>query len=149
MVDAIGSVRLLALECEVSTWTVRAWLDGARAPSPPSQRRLNEIANRLGLRPPYAKWVSGVTRSDPASAIDDVSQRLSLALTRSERDFGFAHVVLQARVCAAAPLRPGLFAVKVTAEDGSAEYAICDLELRSLYRPAANLRELQRRFSRT
>ncbi len=147
IVDALGGIRLLAVECEVSTWTVRAWMDGTRAPSPLNERRLNGIAHRLRLRPPYPKWESGPRRNDPESPVENVAHRLRLALTRSERDFGFGHLVLQARVCAAAPLRPGLFAVKVTGKDGAVQYAICDFELRSLYRPAATLRELGRRFS--
>lgn len=139
---------MLAVECDVSTWTVRAWVEGTRSPTPLNQRRLNEIAHRLRLRPPYPKWESGQRRHEADSKLERVSHRLRLALTRSEREFGFGHLVFQARVCAAAPLGPGLFAVKVTAEDGSPEYAICDIELRALYRPAATLRELQRRFSR-
>ncbi|HEX8792826.1 MAG TPA: hypothetical protein VF765_17895 [Polyangiaceae bacterium] len=148
IVDALGGIRLVAVECNVSTWTVRAWIEGTRAPSPTSQRRLNAIAEDLGLRLPYPKWASGVRQRDPEARVENVSQRLRLELTRAERSFGFAHLVMQAHVCAAATLRPGLFAVKVVTDDGAAEYAICDDALRPLYRPAANLRELQRRFSR-
>ncbi len=148
MVDALGGVRLLAVECQVSTWPARAWLDGARAPSPNSQRRLNAIAQRLGMRPPYPKWESGVVRRESDASLEGAVHRLRLELTRAERAFGFAHLVMQARVCAAITLRPGLFAVKVTADERSAEYAICDHELRPLYRPAASLRELRRRFAR-
>ena len=54
MVLAIGGVRLLALECRVSTWTVRAWLSGERRPSPTNLRRLSELAWELDVPIPFA-----------------------------------------------------------------------------------------------
>jgi hypothetical protein len=54
MVLAIGGVRLLAVECRVSTWTVRAWLSGERRPSPTNLRRLSELARELQVPTPFA-----------------------------------------------------------------------------------------------
>ncbi len=144
--DAIGGIRLLAVECKLSTWTVRAWLDGSRAPSPTSQRRLNEIAEGLGLRPPYPQWETGLRRRTSESRLEEVIHRLTLRVTASERQFGFGYVELHGRVCIAARLRPGLFAVKIARAEGVDEYAICDEWLRPLYRSAGSLRDLRRRF---
>jgi hypothetical protein len=60
--DALGGCRVLAVECAVSPWTARAWLRGHRTPSPPNQRRLNVLAEELGLLLPYPHWETGVRR---------------------------------------------------------------------------------------
>lgn len=146
MADALGGIRLLAVQCDVSTWTVRAWIAGMRVPSPRSQRRLNAIAEDLGIRAPYSQWETGPRRRDEDPEFEQVVHRLRLQLTARERRFGFAHVALNARVCVVAEMRPGLFAVKVAAHDGSEEYALCDERLRPLYRPASSMQELRRRF---
>ena len=54
MVLTLGGVRLLALQCRVSTWTVRAWLSGERHPSPTNLRRLSELARELEVPTPFA-----------------------------------------------------------------------------------------------
>ncbi|HEY1697598.1 MAG TPA: helix-turn-helix transcriptional regulator [Polyangiaceae bacterium] len=55
ILEALGGTRRLARECEVSTWTVRAWLRGERLPSPDSQHRICGIAQGLGVPSPY-EW---------------------------------------------------------------------------------------------
>lgn len=145
IVGALGGIRLLAVECNVSTWTVRACLDGSRAPSPASQRRLNEVAQGLGVRVPYPQW-AGLRRRPGEAQFEEVIHRLRLKVTARERQFGFAYVELHGRVCVVARLRPGLFAVKVVRDDGVDEYAVCDEWLRPLYRSAESLRDLRRRF---
>lgn len=60
--DALGGTRMLALECGVSTWTVRAWLSGSRQPSPVNQRRIDLLARDFGLPELYAQWHTGVRR---------------------------------------------------------------------------------------
>jgi hypothetical protein len=60
--DALGGPRVLALECDVSAWTVRAWLRGVRSPSNVSQRRINVLASELGVAPPYPRWETGIRR---------------------------------------------------------------------------------------
>ncbi len=62
IVDALGGTRMLALECDVSTWTVRAWLAGSRQPSPLNKRRIDTIARDFGLPALYGQWHTGVRR---------------------------------------------------------------------------------------
>lgn len=64
--DALGGTRLLAEECGVSTWTVRAWLGGERTPTPLTQERIDGIARRLDLVAPYAKRPAGTRRKQDA-----------------------------------------------------------------------------------
>jgi hypothetical protein len=61
IVDALGT-RVFARECDVSTWTVRAWLSGRRCPAPTSQRRINLLANELCIPSPYPQWNTGMRR---------------------------------------------------------------------------------------
>jgi hypothetical protein len=49
IVRALGGVKYLALECDVSTWTVRAWMTGARLPAPANRRRIALLARDFGL----------------------------------------------------------------------------------------------------
>lgn len=49
VVQALGGVKYLAIECDVTSWTVRAWMAGTRLPSPASQRRITLIARDFGL----------------------------------------------------------------------------------------------------
>lgn len=65
LVDALGGTRMLALECEVSTWTVRAWLAGKHEPSPVNRRRIAMLARDFGLSSPYGEWETGVRRRPP------------------------------------------------------------------------------------
>jgi len=60
--EVLGGTRVLAIECDVSTWTARAWLSGARRPAPASQRRINELASDLGVELPYPDAETGVRR---------------------------------------------------------------------------------------
>jgi hypothetical protein len=77
-----------------------------------------------------------------------VQQRLTLDVTREEADFGFRLAEQPSGVRAVVrEIRPGLRAVKVRADDGSTEYAICDDELRPVYLPARSLDDLRRRFT--
>lgn len=73
--NALGSIRALAQECGVSTWTARAWLNGTRTPAPESQRRLNVIANEYGLPPPYTQWETGVQRREPLARLERMTDR--------------------------------------------------------------------------
>lgn len=146
IVDALGSVRALAAECSVSTWTARAWLSGTRTPAPESQRRLNVLARENALPPPYPQWETGVQRREPLARIERVADRLRHELTAEERRFGFARVERRSALCVLAQLRPGLVAVKTVASDGSVEYALCDDDLHAMYAPSASLEDLRRRF---
>jgi hypothetical protein len=65
IVDAIGGVRLLAMECSVSSTTVRTWLTGTRTPSPANRRRIGMLARDFGLPTPYEEWGSGTRRRTP------------------------------------------------------------------------------------
>lgn len=60
--DALGGTRLLAIECEVSSWTVRAWLSGKHEPSPMNRRRIAMLARDFGLPSPYPEWSTGTRR---------------------------------------------------------------------------------------
>lgn len=60
IVDALGGTRYLALECEVSMWTVRAWLTGKRVPSPVNRRRIAMLASDFGIASPYDEPKTGV-----------------------------------------------------------------------------------------
>jgi CheY-like chemotaxis protein len=60
IVDALGGTRMLALECDVSTWAVRAWLAGKHSPSPGNRRRIAMVARDFGLPSPYGEWRAGV-----------------------------------------------------------------------------------------
>lgn len=76
--------------------------------------------------------------------------RLRLDLNQDEEEFGFGVAEHPSGVRAVVrELRPGLRAVKVEAEDGSVEYAICEDNLRPVYAPARTLEELKRRFPYT
>jgi hypothetical protein len=70
LVDALGGTKLLALECDVSTWTILAWLEGRRTPSPSSRRRLDVLAKSVGLPPPFPEFAdeagTGVRRRPKA-----------------------------------------------------------------------------------
>jgi hypothetical protein len=74
-------------------------------------------------------------------------RRLAPEMTKEEEEFGFGvaeepsgtHAVVRA-------LPAGLRAMKVLTEEGTTEYAICDAQLRPLYRPAKSLDELRKRF---
>jgi hypothetical protein len=73
--------------------------------------------------------------------------RLRLDVTDEEHRFGFSLTEEPSGVRAVAhDLGSGLRAVKVQADDGSVEYAVCDSENRQLYRPAKSLAELRDRF---
>ncbi|HEX8791536.1 MAG TPA: hypothetical protein VF765_11345 [Polyangiaceae bacterium] len=148
IVDALGSVRALASECGVSTWTARAWLNGTRSPAPESQRRLNTIAQEHGLHLPYPQWESGVQRRGPHERLERVVDRLRLDLTVDERRYGFARVERRSILCVLAQLRPGLVAVKVGTADDAIEYAICDDDLHAIYAPSPDLEDLRGRFPR-
>lgn len=79
--------------------------------------------------------------------MDGVENRLLSEVSESEEAFGFG--VAEARSGVRAVVRdlgPGLRAVKVRANNGSTEYAICDENLRPIYPPARTLDELRRRF---
>lgn len=74
---------------------------------------------------------------------------LTTDVTKEEKEFGFG--ITEERSGTRAVVRElpaGLRAVKVQAEDGTTEYAICDEQLRPLYQPAKSLDELRRRFGR-
>jgi hypothetical protein len=74
-------------------------------------------------------------------------RRLALDVTKEEGEFGFGVREEPSGITAVLRDLPvGLCAVKVQAEDGTTEYAICDEGLRPLYRPAKSLTELRRRF---
>ncbi len=133
----------------MSTWTARAWLNGARTPAPESKRRLNLIAQEHGLRVPYPEWESGIQRREPRVHLERVTDRLQLELTSDERRLGFARVERRHVLCVLAQLRPGLVAVKVRGAEGSNEYAICDDDLHPIYAPSRDLDDLQRRFPRS
>lgn len=148
LAEALGSVRALAAECGVSTWTARAWLNGTRSPAPESQRRLNDIAQGLGLALPYPRWASGVQRREPRERHERIADRLRLDLTSDERRFGFARVERRSLLCALAQLSPGLVAVKVSGDAGVIEYAVCDDDLHPIYAPSRDLDDLRRRFPR-
>ncbi len=148
LAEALGSVRALAAECGVSTWTARAWLSGTRSPAPESQRRLNDIAQGLGLARPYPQWASGVQRREPRTRLERVTDRLRQDLTIDERRFGFARVERRSVLCVLAQLRPGLVALKVSGAGGAIEYAICDDDLHPIYVPSRDLEDLRRRFPR-
>jgi hypothetical protein len=76
-----------------------------------------------------------------------MTDRLRLDITEDEEQFGFGFAEEPSGVRAVVfELRPGLRAVKVEADDGSTEYAICDQVFRPVYRPAKTLNDLRRRF---
>lgn len=66
--------------------------------------------------------------------------------TKGERDFGFDAVEEPSGVRVIMRLRPGLYAVKMSGEDGATEYVICDRDMHPVYRPAKTLDELRQRF---
>ena len=67
-----------------------------------------------------------------------------LEMTTEEEDFGFGVTLEPSGVRAVVrELRSGLQAVKVLAEDGATEYAICDAQFRPIYPPAKTLDELR------
>jgi hypothetical protein len=76
-----------------------------------------------------------------------IRQSFPLDVTTEEEDFGFGVAEEPSGVRAVVrELRAGLQAVKVLAEDGATEYAICDEHLRPIYPPAKTLDELRARF---
>lgn len=76
-----------------------------------------------------------------------VAQRLHIVVTKEEQDYGFGVVEEPTGVRAVArDVGDGLQAIKVYAEDGSTEYAICDEELRTVGPSARSVEELRRRF---
>lgn len=77
------------------------------------------------------------------------SRRFPLEATSAESDFGFGVNESPSGVRAlVVPLGDGLRAVKVRADDGSIEYAICDERLQPIYIAAKTLDELDERFRR-
>jgi hypothetical protein len=52
IVDALGGSRRLAVECGVSSWSVRAWLAGVRKPSAACRERIEVLARGLDLPVP-------------------------------------------------------------------------------------------------
>jgi CheY-like chemotaxis protein len=83
IVDALGGTRLLALECDVSSWTVRAWLTGKHSPSPGNRRRIAMVARDFGLPSPYGEWAAeeplGRPSATPSTARDVLSELLDWA----------------------------------------------------------------------
>jgi hypothetical protein len=81
--------------------------------------------------------------------IDDVSTRFPLDATKDESDLGFtleeSPTGERALVLA---LANGLRAVKVSAQDGGTEYAVCNERFEPLYIAAKTLDELRSRFRR-
>jgi hypothetical protein len=76
-----------------------------------------------------------------------LKDRLRLDLSKDEEDFGFSVAEEPSGIRAVIrELRPGLRAVKVRADDGSTEYAICAENLKPVYQPAKSLDELRQRF---
>lgn len=82
--------------------------------------------------------------------MDRIEGHLQLDVNQDEKEFGFVTTQepsgVRAVVC---ELHPGLRAVKVRADDGSIEYAVCDKSLVPLYQSATTLDELRRRFPRS
>ena len=83
----------------------------------------------------------------PVAAMEGVEGRLRLDVSQDEEEFGFEFAEDPSGVRAVVrELRPGLRAVKVEADDGSIEYAICGENLQPVYRPAKTIEELKSRF---
>jgi hypothetical protein len=62
LAERVGGVSGLAVACDVSPATVRAWLSGERKPSQLNYWKLMALARSLYMPPPFEEAVTGVRR---------------------------------------------------------------------------------------